>query len=94
MVGLWSFNQSGVIELSIMRDTHCGWMCFKTHHYIICFVQPLHSEPGIESYCSSSTDQLSWWAYGPRWSQMVPEGVTRLFIMRDTHIVVGCVLSQ
>ena len=22
-----------------------------THHYIICFVRPLHSKPGTESYC-------------------------------------------
>ena len=32
----------------------------KTHHYIIFFVQPLHSKLGMESFCSSSTDQLSW----------------------------------
>ena len=32
----------------------------KTHHYIIFFVGPLHSKPGMTSYCSPSTDQLSW----------------------------------
>ena len=32
---------------------------FKTHHYIILFVRPRHSKPGMESYCSSSTEQLS-----------------------------------
>ena len=26
----------------------------KTHHYIIFFVRPRHSKPGMESYCSSS----------------------------------------
>ena len=31
----------------------------KTHHYIIFFVRPLHSKPGMESYCWLSTDQLS-----------------------------------
>ena len=37
-------------------------MCpfIKTHHYIICFVRPRHSKPGIESYCWPSTDLLSW----------------------------------
>ena len=37
-------------------------MCpfIKTHHYIICFVRPRHSQPGMESYCWPSTDQLSW----------------------------------
>ena len=29
MVGLWSYNQSGVTELLIMRDPHYGRMCFK-----------------------------------------------------------------
>ena len=24
---------------------------FKTHHHIILFVRPLHSKPGMESYC-------------------------------------------
>ena len=33
---------------------------FKTHHYIILFVHPLDSKPRMESYYSSSTDQLSW----------------------------------
>ena len=47
------------------RDVDCviisRWMTLvKTHHYIIFFVPPLHSKPGMESYCSSSTDQLSW----------------------------------
>ena len=41
----------------------------KTHHHIIFFVRPRHSKPGIESYCCSSTDQLSWWAYGAVISQ-------------------------
>ena len=35
-------------------------LAFKTHQYIIFFVRPLHSKPGIKSYCWSSTDQLSW----------------------------------
>ena len=35
--------------------------CLKTYHYIIFFVRPLHFKPGMESYCSPSTDQLSWW---------------------------------
>ena len=29
MVGLWCYNQSGVIELLIMRHPHYGRMCFK-----------------------------------------------------------------
>ena len=28
--------------------------------------KPLHSKPGMESYCWSSTDQLSWWVYGAK----------------------------
>ena len=32
----------------------------KTHHYIIFIVRPLHSKPGMESYCWSGADQLSW----------------------------------
>ena len=35
-------------------------MRLKTHHYIIPFVRPLHYKPRMESYCWSSTDQLSW----------------------------------
>ena len=30
MVGLWYYNQSGVTELLIMRDTYYGRMCFKS----------------------------------------------------------------
>ena len=29
----------------------------KTHHYIIFFVRPLHSKPGMKCYCWPSTDQ-------------------------------------
>ena len=50
---------------------------FKAHQYTICFVRPLHSKPGIESYCWTSTDQLSW-CYNQ-------SGVTELLIMRDPH---------
>ena len=41
---------------------HCtrGPALLKTHHYIIFFVRPRHYKPGMESYCSSSADQLSW----------------------------------
>ena len=28
--GQWCYNQSGVTELLIMRDPHCGRMCFKS----------------------------------------------------------------
>ena len=42
----------------------------KTHHNIICFVRPLHSKPGMERYCCSSTDQLSRYAYGAIISQV------------------------
>ena len=64
----------------------------KTHHYIIFFVRPLHSE--MESYCWSSTDQLSWYAIhgaihgailGQVWSSCWLWGVI---------IMAGCVLSQ
>ena len=30
MVGLMRYNQSGVTELLIMRDSHYGRMCFKS----------------------------------------------------------------
>ena len=30
MVGLWSYNQSGVTDILIMRDPHYGHMCFKS----------------------------------------------------------------
>ena len=30
MVGLWYYNQSGVTELLIIRDTHYGQKCFKS----------------------------------------------------------------
>ena len=30
MVGLWCYSQSGVVELFIVRDPHCGRMCFKS----------------------------------------------------------------
>ena len=62
---------------------------FKTHHYIILFVRPLHSEPGMESYCSSSIDQLSWQAYDTIISQVWPS--CRLW---GILIIVGWVLSQ
>ena len=39
--------------------TNSASSTFKTHHYIIFFIRPQHSKPGIESYCSSSTEQLS-----------------------------------
>ena len=52
----------------------------KTHHYIIVFVRPLHSKPGMESYCLSSTDQLmlGLGCYNQ-------PGVTELLIMSDPH---------
>ena len=55
---------------------------FKTCHYIISFVWPLHSKPGMETYCWSSTDQLSWYQVWPScwlWGNL---------------IMVRCVLSQ
>ena len=30
MAGLWCYNQSGVIELLIVRDPHYGLVCFKS----------------------------------------------------------------
>ena len=30
MAGLWCYNQSGVTELSNMRDPYYGRMCFKS----------------------------------------------------------------
>ena len=30
MVGLWCYNQSGVTDLFIMRDSHYGLLCFKS----------------------------------------------------------------
>ena len=53
---------------------------FKTHHYNILFDRPVHSKSGMESYWWSSTDHLSWYAYGIKISQ-----VTELLIMRDPH---------
>ena len=44
----------------------------KTHYCIIFFVQPRYSKPGMGSYCSSSTEQLSWKAYGAIISQARP----------------------
>ena len=29
-IGLWSYNQSGVTELLIIKDPHYGRMCFKS----------------------------------------------------------------
>ena len=67
--------------------------CIKTHHYIIFFVQPLHSKLGMESYCwpNVSTDQLSWYRhiYGAVFTQVWPScwwwGIL---------IMVGCALSE
>ena len=36
------------------------YLFIKTHHYLISFAWPLHSKPGMESFCRSSTEQLSW----------------------------------
>ena len=69
---------------------------YKLRYCIICFVRPLHSKPGMESYhCYywSSTDQLSWWTYGAiinRCDRAVDYGSSLLGIL----IMVGCVLSQ
>ena len=51
---------------------HTRLAIIKTHHYIIFFVRPLHSKPGMERYCLPSTDQLSWQTYGIIISQVWP----------------------
>ena len=61
----------------------------KTHHYIIFFVRPLHSKPGMERYCLPSTDQLSWWTYGIIISQVWPS-----CWLWEILIMVRCVLSH
>ena len=38
MVGLWYYNQSGVIELLIMRDHHYGRMCYSPRARGVLFV--------------------------------------------------------
>ena len=50
------FHSSEVMGLGILHQLDKN----KTHHYIILFVLPLHSKPGMESYCWSSTHHLSW----------------------------------
>ena len=58
---------------------------FKTHHYIIWFVRPLLSKPGMESYCWPSTDHY----YHGRYM------VLKLFrCQRAILIMFRCVLSQ
>ena len=69
-----------------------GWsdrIIIKTYHYIIFFVRPLHSKPRMESYCWSSTEGLSWWAYGAIISQVWPS-----CWLCEILIMVGYVLSQ
>ena len=65
------------------------WGGIKTDHYIIFFVPPLHSKPGMESHCWPSTDQLTWWDYGIKISQVWPS-----CWLWGILIMVGCVLSQ
>ena len=44
----------------LLKSDRYALTFLKTHRDIIFFVRPLHSKPGMESYCLSSTDQLSW----------------------------------
>ena len=67
----------------------CDCQSIKTHHYIICFVRALHSKPGMESFCWSSTDQLSWQAYGAIISQ-----VWSSCWLWGILMMVGCVWGQ
>ena len=38
-------------ENSIYYCTNCNILTNETHHYIIFSILPLHSKPGMESYC-------------------------------------------
>ena len=51
------------------------------------FVRPVHSEPGMESYCWPGSDQLSWWAYG------IKIRCDRVVDYEDPHYVRMCFKS-
>ena len=65
----------------------------ETHHYIIFWVRQLHSKPGMESYCWSSTDQFSWYAYGTIISQVSPS-CSLYFCKSKSQYLLTCKVSR
>ena len=60
MVGLWCYNQSGVIELLLMRDPHYDRMCFKSVPFTAKNVELLELYPilSYQSFYSASDHSL------------------------------------
>ena len=82
-----------ITESHLVRNTifYSKLYIFETHHYVIFFVRPRHSKPGMELLLIKYRPIIivGLWCYNQ-------SGVTELLIMRDhwVLIMVGSVLSQ